>query len=83
MDDLDSLREVVIKADAEHLMRGMTNQILKRRFHDHKNVEEGRIGTADLLEEIDEQFQLATEDVSCCFRPVSRGESKQADELAN
>jgi len=82
--DLDSLSQVIIKADSEYVVRGMTEWVPKWRLNGFKNAKGRPVVNADLFREIDGQVQkLATRGVSCSFWHVPRGDNRQADQLAN
>jgi len=84
LEDLESLREVIIKADSEYLVRGMTEWVTKWRLNGFKNTKGRPVVNADLFRKIDRQVKrLTTKGVSCYFWHVPRGDNRQADQLAN
>jgi len=84
LEDLDSLREVIVKADSDYVVRGMTEWVPKWRLNGFKNAKGWPVVNADLFRKIDRQVQkLATRGVSCLFWHVSHGDNEWADHLAN
>lgn len=82
--DLESLSGVIIKADSEYLVRGITEWVPKWRLNGFKNAKGRPVVNANLFQEIDGLVQeLASKGVSCYFWHVLRGDNKQADKLAN
>jgi len=84
LEGLDNLSQVIVKADSEYVVRGMTEWVPKWRLNGFKNAKGRPVVNADLFREIDGQVQkLATRGVSCSFWHVPRGNNRQADQLAN
>lgn len=78
------LRLVIIKADSEYLVKGMTRWIYNWRVNGYRNANGARISNEDIFRRLDEAVEnLNDADVQVQFRSVDRSLNEEADRLAN
>lgn len=78
------LSMVVIKADSEYVVKGMTEWVLKWRDNGYKNARGSRVVNAKLFQDIDEQIGWMNEEgIQVLFWHVPRARNEEADALAN
>ena len=83
-EQLSNLSQVIIKADSDYVVRGMTEYILKWRQNGFKNAKGQPVVNAWMFRMIDAQVErLDACGVKCLFWHVSRSQNQEADRLAN
>ncbi|UZP36742.1 hypothetical protein NXS19_004558 [Fusarium pseudograminearum] len=80
----DPLHTVVIKADSEYLVKGMTEWVFKWEVNGYKNAKRDPVKNSELFKELHRLVKvLNTSDVEVLFWHVPREMNKEADRLAN
>jgi ribonuclease HI len=80
----DPLHTVVIKADSEYLVKGMTEWVFKWEVNGYKNARRDSVKNSELFKELHKLVKvLNTSDVEVLFWHVPREMNKEADRLAN
>lgn len=78
------LHEVVIKADSQYVVKGMTEWILKWRWNGYKNARGAPVTNAALFQKLDEKVEaMGGDGIGVMFWHVPRARNEEADELAN
>ena len=84
VEGLDSLTQVMIKADSEYLVKSMTEWVFKWRENAYRTAKGHRVTNMELFRaidhEIDELFRIGVE---VLFWLVPRAQNKEADALCN
>jgi len=79
-----TLYQIVIKADSEYLVKGMTEWIFKWEKNGYKTSKGAAVSNAKLFKALDKVVQRLNEsDVEVLFWQVPRGRNQDADRLAN
>ncbi|EHK19844.1 uncharacterized protein TRIVIDRAFT_68171 [Trichoderma virens Gv29-8] len=82
--DGEELHEVVIKADSEYLVKGMTEWIFKWKANGYRTSKGTPVTNSALFQKLEELVgDLNASDVEVLFWHVPRSQNTRADELAN
>lgn len=78
------LGEVVVKADSEYLVKGMTEWIFKWKMNGYKTAKGVSVTNAALFQAIDAKVtEMNGDGIEVLFWHVPRARNEEADELAN
>ncbi|CZR35881.1 uncharacterized protein FPRO_03859 [Fusarium proliferatum ET1] len=80
----DSLHKVIIKADSEYLVKGMTEWVFKWEVNGYKNAKRDPVKNSTLFQKLQSLIEaLNASNVEVLFWHVPREMNKEADKLAN
>ena len=83
-DEQGSLSKVIIKADSEYVVKGVTEWMSRWKRNGYRTVKGGQVVNAEVFRSIDEQIdRLDGFGVRCLFWHVPRDQNQEADALAN
>ena len=81
---MEGLEQIVIKADSEYVVKGMTEWIFKWRTNGYRNAKGTTVMNAILFKQIEDKVtKLNDLGVEALFWHVSRSRNGEADALAN
>ena len=81
---MENLSQIVIKADSEYVVKGMTEWIFKWEMNGYKTSKGVPVTNADLFQDVNQVVTMFNEfGVEVLFWHVPRSQNKEADALAN
>ncbi|KAL9115623.1 MAG: hypothetical protein Q9187_007223 [Circinaria calcarea] len=82
--EMEHLSQIVIKADSEYVVKGMTEWIFKWETNGYKTSKGVPVTNADLFQDVNQMVtKLNQHGVEVLFWHVPRSQNKEADALAN